>query len=86
MAEQWMDELTGKIRNIVGDEKAVHYQMNIIPRIVMDFYRMLRESEAGRQVSEDYQMEDGSMRISLTGEKDRKGNCKVNRVDVKKNT
>ena len=35
--ELWMKKLTEQIVNIVGTDKAVHYQTVILPNIAMDF-------------------------------------------------
>ena len=80
--ELWVKKLTEQIVNIVGTDKAVHYQTVILPNIAMDFYRMLKESQAGYMVSEEYMMEDNSMKIVLNGLCDKKGKCTVTGAKV----
>ena len=82
--DPWMIKLKNEIRNVVGEKKADHYETVILPNIVVDFYNMLRGSEADSPVSEEYRMEDNSFKIVLYGMKDNKGQCKVTRSEIKK--
>ncbi|MBR4720092.1 MAG: hypothetical protein IKP31_07615 [Lachnospiraceae bacterium] len=77
-----MKELINKIRMIAGDDKAAHYETVILPNIVMDFYGMIQRSATGSLVSEEYRMEDNSMKIILNGMKDNKGRCRVTKTEV----
>ena len=79
-----MQKLISEIRDAVGDGKAAHYETVILPNIVMDFFGMLQRSDAGLPVSEEYCMEDGSMKIMLSGTKDSKGKCKVTKAEISK--
>lgn len=80
--EPWMQKLISDIRDAVGDDKAVHYETVILPNIVMDFYGMLQKSKSGEIVSEEYQMEDKSMKVMLKGIKDSKGKLKVTTAEI----
>ena len=82
--EPWMIKLKNEIRKVVGEDRADHYETVILPNIVMDFYKMLQGSKADSFVSEEYRMEDNSMKIVLCGLKDSKGQCKVTRSEIKK--
>lgn len=80
--EPWMLKLINDIRDAVGDEKATHYETVILPNIVMDFYGMLKRSKSGEIVSEEYQMEDKSMKVILKGMKDNKGKFRVTTAEI----
>lgn len=79
-----MINLKNEIRIAVGKDKADHYETVILPNIVMDFYKMLQGSKINSPVSEEYRMEDGSMKIMLSGIKDGRGQCKVTRSEIRK--
>ena len=57
--------LQQEIKNQLGESKAAHINVAVLPSIIMDFKKML-ESTSG-QVSEDYHLEDGSLNITLRG-------------------
>ncbi|MCR5000448.1 MAG: hypothetical protein K6A71_01480 [Lachnospiraceae bacterium] len=73
--ETWMQELIIQIENRAGAERAAHYQTVILPQIIADFYRMLKDAPIGKPVREDYRMEDASMTIILEGERKRSGSA-----------
>lgn len=75
--ETWMKELLENIEKKVSTDKLVHYQTVILPQILMDFNRQLKNADKDQLISEEYRMEDGSLTIRLSGIKDNKGRCLV---------
>lgn len=71
--ESWMQELIKQIENSTGAERAAHFQTVILPQIIADYYRMLKEAPIGKPIREDYRMEDASMTITLEGNRNRSG-------------
>ncbi len=80
-----MQKLTEQIIDVAGKDKAIHYETVILPNIAMDFYGMLQKSQAGSAVSEEYMMEDNSMKIILSGIRDKKGKCRIINTKVIQN-
>ncbi|MCR5283323.1 MAG: hypothetical protein K6E18_08125 [Lachnospiraceae bacterium] len=77
MKENWMKQLLTDIGRIAGAEKTSHYQVTVLPQILADFYKMLQGLQAGKEASEQYRMEDGSMEIRLRGIKQADGMVKI---------
>ena len=80
--EAWMQELTEQIEKKVGKKKLPHYQTVILPQIMADFYKMLKEAQNGKHVREEYRIEDGSMTIILEGNRDRSGH-RITRAEAR---
>ena len=75
--EEWMKQLMTDIARIAGSDKLAHYQVTVLPQILADFYKTLQGQRVGKDASEQYRMEDGSMEIRLSGMKQADGTVKV---------
>ena len=64
-------------------EKRNHLINVIFPGILMDFHKMLTKSAEGKEVSEEYRLDDGSMSILLSGIKE-KGIARITSADIMK--
>ena len=75
--EPWMQKLNKEIEDIVGEEELSHYQVTVLPQILADFYKMLKDRPLNKIVREQYRMENRKMEIQLSGMKKTDADVKI---------
>ena len=82
--EPWMQKLNKEIGDIVGEEQLSHYRIIVLPQILADFYKMLKDQPVNKIIKEQYRMENGKLEIEISGVKKADADIKVLDANVKR--
>ena len=77
----WMDEVTVKLAEIYGGNKARQVCMTIMPSCMADFAKMLKKAQPDVTVNETYGTEDRLAELLFTGRRTGDG-CFLDSVEV----
>ena len=73
-----MDELIRQLDKLYSPGKGFKVYSTIIPGILADFNKMLKDSPVGREVTEEYHLEDGKGVIIVSGTRSANGQVSIN--------
>ncbi len=76
-------KIINQLDDIYGPGKGMKIYMNIMPGILADFDKMLKESK-GAGVTEEYRLEDGKGVLYVTGKRSANGQTDIE-VNVRRN-
>ena len=72
-----MEELIKQLEELYGSGKGFKVYSTIMPGILADFNKMLRNSPVGREVVEEYHLEDGKAVIYVQGNRSANGQTSI---------
>ncbi len=67
-----MEEIIKQLENIYGPGKGLHVFNTIMPGILADFHKMLESAPHGKEIFEEYRLEDGKASVILKGKRSSK--------------
>ena len=62
-----LEEVRQKIAERYGEKRANHIATLLMPMIISDFYKMLRDAKPNLPVKEEYHLDDNSSVIEMMG-------------------
>lgn len=72
-----MDELIRQLENIYGKGEGFKRYTTIMPGILADFNKLLKKAPVGKEITEDYHLEDGKGVIHVHGSKSANGQIAI---------
>ncbi|MCR5649695.1 MAG: hypothetical protein K6F86_00765 [Lachnospiraceae bacterium] len=68
-----MEEIIKQLDALYGPGKGLHVYNTIMPGIIADFNKMLASAPAGKEISEEYRLDDGKGSVIIKGKRSSNG-------------
>ena len=71
------NKLLEQLKKRYGNQRGTKIYLTIVPGILADFKKMLKDAEPGQEISETYHFEDGDGGVEVKGSRSASGEMKI---------